>query len=727
MVNYAQIHDLEVLDTEKLRFSDVRKNLQMSDGVKRVTDIVRAPVINFIESDHEKFAQIVELLGNESFSPIQVFDDYSIDYYGDPVNFRHTLGGKDGNLRKFSITVQNHYWKLMMDWTSKESETHWDAITDDSFTQASSSQYNEGTTATGDSPDDYTWYAVNGNWNLNASDFNYCQGLNGRTHCMAVVVKDNDGSDIPATADGSFEASLDFYTDSTAIGLVIRCNKEVATAYGYGYVIYGRADTDKIYFAKNTGSASAILKEWDVDAFTGSAGLDWYSMKVVAQGNRFDIYWENEYLDTVIDETYSVGWHGVMSSGTVTYCDWWTWEVVKSVVVNMPVGAYDLDKVRMPDTTRLSDDTFSDGESVMIIAPEDPIEFRQEGSVYGGGEVKVFDLDNGDPSRSFLEFHAKCDEGSGTDVYDSSDHNRTVTEYNISVWTSSYRGSANYALDLSASNARFSFPMDGENLDDHAWTIGGRFKRDGIGSGHGISYFWDSTASTTAMDMIIDANDRLQLTIHGSGGDGVWRTAINSLETTDWFFMVVTWSGVLTEDPIVYIDGEVMSWATTGTITGDVYDVDLIWIAHNGVVDFDGDIDDIFIYSAVLTPSRISWLYDYMPSFGVTRRVYSSDHKFIGDIIVSNGLVRLVYEKVSTQIITGVYSNTKWDDITFLPDWSSLTLENIKAEITELTRYFVTLREACYYETVAGFDMVWTDYTIRTGSPMIHITNRRAL
>jgi DNA integrity scanning protein DisA with diadenylate cyclase activity len=120
MTDYAKIHDLEILDTSKLRFSDVRKNLQMSDGIKRITNVTRAPVINFVESDHEKFAQIKELLSNSSFSPIQISDDYSVDYYGDPVNFRHTLGGKDGNVRKFSITVQNDYWKLMMDWTSKE-------------------------------------------------------------------------------------------------------------------------------------------------------------------------------------------------------------------------------------------------------------------------------------------------------------------------------------------------------------------------------------------------------------------------------------------------------------------------------------------------------------------------------------------------------------------------------------------------------------------------------
>jgi hypothetical protein len=486
---------------------------------------------------------------------------------------------------------------------------------------------------------------------------------------------------------------------------------------------------------------TTILKTWaeyqDGSSWGNLTLSEWYGMKVIARGNRFDIYFTHEsganvfgdvkYVGTVYDENLKCGTYGAAATSITLSITLVDVNLQKPIGVHLPVGAYDIRGVRMPDTSRLNDDTFSDGVSRMVIAPDDPILFRQAGSIYGGAEVKVFDLASADPSRSYLEFHAKCDEGSGTDVYDSSDNNRTVTETNINAWGDSYRGSANYALDLTGANTSFSFPMDGENLDDHGWTIGGWFKRAAIGTGHGVTYFWDSTASQTALDMIVDAADRLQLTIHGSGGDGVWRTATDSLETLDWFFMVVTWSGVLTEDPIVYINGAVMDWDTTGTITGDVYDVDTINIAHSGIVDFDGYIDDIFIYSTVLTPSRIAWLHDYMPSFGTTRRVYSVDHKFVGNIIISNGLIRLIYEKVTTQIITGVYSNTTWEELTFLPDWSSLTLENIKAEITELSRYYVTLREACYYETTAGFDMVWTDYTIRAGSPMMNISNRRAL
>ncbi|MHA2096538.1 MAG: hypothetical protein ACW98F_18105, partial [Candidatus Hodarchaeales archaeon] len=238
MVNYAQIHDLEVLDTEKLRFSDVRKNLQMSDGVKRITDIVRAPVINFIESDHEKFEQVVELLGNESFSPIQVFDDYSVDYYGDPVNFRHTLAGKDGNLRKFSVTVQNNYWKLMMDWTSKVNITYWDTIVDDSFTEASNNDFTEGNEGLGDAPDDYTWKAIAGDWRFfAATDIQYCLSLNGRTHAISIVVKDVDQSYYPATADGVFTVTHD-HNGSQLNGLAIRMDGTVGTAYSYGYVCH---------------------------------------------------------------------------------------------------------------------------------------------------------------------------------------------------------------------------------------------------------------------------------------------------------------------------------------------------------------------------------------------------------------------------------------------------------------------------------------------------------
>ena len=486
MVNYAQIHDLEVLDTEKLRFSDVRKNLQMADGVKRVTDIIRAPVINFIESDHEKFEQIIELLGNESFSPIQVFDDYSVNYYGDPVNFRHTLSGKDGKPRKFSITVQNDYWKLMMDWTSKESETFWDFVVEEEPIDTDDPP-------TGITESSGTWVVVPDTGRGGVGDYSWqCSGT-GTCEIGELWLGDIE---------------LSYYFDVSSITNDVTITFKYLDSNNY-YIATIDSGLSELTFEYNDSGLTTI-NNW-VLPFTIEVD-EYYEFRVVVHGNKVKLYVGGFFIGSApIEKLISgtVRFGAIVSTGTVDFDDI-SLEVDKSVAIYTPVGAYDIGELRMPDTTRLNDDTFSDGIGRMIIAPDDPVEFRQEGSVYGGGEVKVFDT-------------------------------------------------------------------------------------------------------------------------------------MNSASESDWI------------------------------------------------------------------------------------RVYKADRKFVGDIIISNGLIRLRYEKDTTQIITGVYTNTSWEEITFQPDWSSLPLENIKAQITELSRYYVTLREASYYETTAGFDMVWTDYTIRTGSPMIHIENRRAL
>jgi hypothetical protein len=267
--------------------------------------------------------------------------------------------------------------------------------------------------------------------------------------------------------------------------------------------------TNVVTFDYYDGSGTTI-GTWDLP-FTIKTDI-YYEFRVVAQGSKFEVYIGGYLIGTRVHEKIvsgKVGFVGTRSTGTIDFDDI-TLKSPKSIALYTPVGAYDLDELRMADTDRLNDDTFSDGESVMIIDPDDPVEFRQTGSVIGGGEVKVFD------------------------------------------------------------------------------------------------------------DM-------------------------QSASESDWI------------------------------------------------------------------------------------RVYALDHNFVGDLVISNGLIRLAYGSDTTQIKLSVYSNSSWEELTFLPDWSSLTIENISYGITKLERYYVTFREASYYQSTTGFDMVWTDYTIRTGSPMIHIENRRAL
>ena len=470
--------------------------MQMSDGSKKVMDIVRAPVVNFIESDNETFEQLIELLGNKSFSPIHIQDDYSINYYGDPVNFRHTLGGKDGNVRNFSITIQNHYFKLMMDWSSQENETHWDVVFEDEPVDSQDPPQGlfgamveiSGTWAT--QPDlgkggtgDYSWQCTASGYCTLGDIWESNMDL---TYWFDVSTLDNDVTMYIRVVD-----SNTYYLSTIDCG---------ANTVNFQYC----------------DSGCTTLKTWDLP-FTIEID-EYYEFRIIAQGSRFDVYVNNERIGTVFDDhlvTGKGGLGGIVSSGTIDFDDI-TFKHAKSVVIQLPVGAYDISKIRMQSTIRSDDDVNADGTSRIVIAPDDPIEFRQTA-------------------------------------------------------------------------------IDGEGFNQP---------------------------------------------------DG----------------------------------GEVKVWDTMGSVT------------------------------------ESDW-----------RRVYRLDRKFVGSVVIDNRMIRLIYERTTTQIKLCVYSDEAWEELTFLPDWSSLTFENVDFGIIELERYYVTLRELSYYETSAGFDSVWTDYTIRSGSPMVHIENRRAL
>ena len=109
--------------------------------------------------------------------------------------------------------------------------------------------------------------------------------------------------------------------------------------------------------------------------------------------------------------------------------------------------------------------------------------------------------------------------------------------------------------------------------------------------------------------------------------------------------------------------------------------------------------------------------------------MYDPKRKFDGKIVVENGLIRLSFagQTYIKSFTLSVYSDGSWEDVSFNPVWSSLTFENIDYGIKTLKKHMVVVREAGYYQTGAGMDITWTDYTIRSGSAMMNVENRRAL
>jgi len=276
-----------------------------------------------------------------------------------------------------------------------------------------------------------------------------------------------------------------------------------------------------------------------------------------------------------------------------------------------------------------------------------------------GGEVKVWDTNNEDGLWDYLEFHAKLDEAEGTAVYDSSKHNRTVTEtgWSSSDWfDSSYNKAAKGCYHFDGATDYFNVTLDGEGLEKHGWSIGTWFKRDTTAALAGIMELYDTTDNKN-LRIYINSLDKICIYLNTDGTDGYWY--INDvIDDTNWHFIVLTWTGDISDDPIIYIDGQSKSLIESQTPTGNVYDADCFCIGyvHLGNIYFDGYMDDCFVYSKVLSADRIKWLYENMPemvieqewtnpdtgnTIGGWTRVYDPDHDFKGSMVIDNGLIRL--------------------------------------------------------------------------------------
>ncbi len=301
-----------------------------------------------------------------------------------------------------------------------------------------------------------------------------------------------------------------------------------------------------------------------------------------------------------------------------------------------------------------------------------------------GGSVKVWDTMGEDGLWDYLEFHAKLDEATGTQVYDSSKHNRAVTENSWATadWSvSSYCKHAKTTYHFDGNNDYFSAALDGEDIDSHGWTIGGWFKCDGAGTTENFITLYDTTAPAPAFRISRWPSDVIYVFVYGTVTSGIWYST-DTIADTNWHFIVATWDGNISNDPILYLDGESITLTETASPDG-VYDADTCDVGSANHAananNLDGYADDAFCFSTVLSADRIKWLYENMPRMVIEegykdiqgwREVRDPDHHFVGDMIVDNGLIRLSYKYrdrngtaySNNSVMVTAYSDGIWEE-----------------------------------------------------------------
>lgn len=98
-----------------------------------------------------------------------------------------------------------------------------------------------------------------------------------------------------------------------------------------------------------------------------------------------------------------------------------------------------------------------------------------------------------------------------------------------------------------------------------------------------------------------------------SGNNGVWQTPSGSLSTGGWRHIAVTYDDSSpSNNPVMYIDGVLQSIAETSTPSGSLApDSGVLYIGNepDATRTFNGRIDDVRLYSSILTPSEIQSVY----------------------------------------------------------------------------------------------------------------------
>lgn len=257
----------------------------------------------------------------------------------------------------------------------------------------------------------------------------------------------------------------------------------------------------------------------------------------------------------------------------------------------------------------------------------------------------------------------------------------------LETWSKTLTNATYYTLMVVARGNRFDCYIDGEHLHPPVFD-------DRLVCGY---YGLMAVSDTCRFD---------NLMVKQIKPVGVW-TPVGMYDINQ---MVIAGSGILDDDTVV--EGSIK------TIIDPTNPVKFRQVNTDGSGLNESVSIDVKVWDTMRSAVESNWV-----------KADAIDHPFEGDMVIDNGLIRLSFagQTYIKSFTMSVYSDGSWEDVSFNPSWSSLDFENVDYGITVLEKHRVTVREAGYHQTGTGMDITWTDYTIRSGSAMMYIENRRAL
>lgn len=364
------------------------------------------------------------------------------------------------------------------------------------------------------------------------------------------------------------------------------------------FPIYFSNDTKQMYYTwylqrkgctKQSGPLSSTLRDQcDMDKNGKINEEDWKiaAMKIIAS-NGFDTKFANYSGSDTDNDGYSARFGGDNRVNVPKYCYFHDTESGLNYEIVGDTGEPDFGCTGGKQPVCM--------ESPTTISP-------------GAGGTTQTSLANG------LALYYRFDDGTGTTASDSSSNSDDGTLTNGPLWSSA--GQIQGTIDFDGSDdfvqAETSSTL---NLTNGNFTLAGWFNRDTFTADHTILA---KRASTSASDTgyivyIDDATDRLVFEA-SDGTDEYELQSSTTFTSTGWHHFTVTWNDSSASDTKIYIDGALDTGSTTGTLS----DIDSlsnssefrVGAESDGDNPFDGKLDEIRLYSRMLSTDEISDLHN---------------------------------------------------------------------------------------------------------------------
>ncbi len=215
---------------------------------------------------------------------------------------------------------------------------------------------------------------------------------------------------------------------------------------------------------------------------------------------------------------------------------------------------------------------------------------------------------------SSLDLWWRFSDGSGTSATDSSGNGRTGTLVNTPTWGIGKLGGG--LAFLESSNEHITLGSNDLARNVSGATAAAWFKTTDPGSV--VVAVEAGTANASRLYILVSLGSPGQIVVGGRAGDAESFQSVTTTSTFDdgaWHHVVGVFS-YAADSIVVYVDGSAVS--TTGTVsftasvTSDTAAQDTrVATGLGGANDFDGDIDEVRIYSRALSAGDVDKLYRY--------------------------------------------------------------------------------------------------------------------